>query len=151
MLPLAVSLALLATPALAPVPRCSPLIIINKVPDSTNLLSDLSPYFPVPPCEYGGPLAALRAGDYEVGRLLDQAEVPPSSQAVFGPRDDNLPLFPGQQLARHNILEGLVLLTRAAPRIGAFLRGEQELKVTGCRLHNPAFLAPSPTPLATSP
>ena len=95
MLPLAVSLALLATPALAPVPRCSPLIIINKVPDSTNLLSDLSPYFPVPPCEYGGPLAALRAGDYEVGRLLDQAEVPLPPRQCSGQEMTTCPCSPG--------------------------------------------------------
>ena len=66
---------LLPTPSLAPVPRCGPLIIINKVnlpndkvlrnrlfqvPESLSLISDLNPFFPVPPCEYGGPLQALR-------------------------------------------------------------------------------------------
>ena len=75
--------------AWAPVPRCGPFIFINKLPKSNSLLSDFNPYFPVPPCEYGGPLQALRAGDYE---------------AVFGPLEDNLPFFPGR-LPRHNILE----------------------------------------------
>lgn len=125
MVALAMSLALLATPALAPVPRCSPLIIINKVPDSTNLLSDLSPYFPVPPCEYGGPLAALRAGDYEVGGFLES----PLPQAVLGPREGNIPLFPGGQLARHNILEvGLARdpVTLCSPGPGAPDQGSTE-------------------------
>ena len=106
-------LLLLPSPTLAPVPRCGPLIIINKVeigrdlsdqiiwctlllfqvPDAVSILSDLNPFFPVPPCEYGGPLQALRAGDYE---------------SVFGGlpgQVDHLPLFPKGQLARHNLLE----------------------------------------------
>jgi hypothetical protein len=97
----------------APVPRCSPFILINKVPDSISLLSDFNPYFPVPPCEYGGPLRALRAGDYE---------------AVFGPSEDNIPFFPGN-LARHNLLEGIFLLKTALPRIRGYMKGEEELKV----------------------
>ena len=36
----------------APVPRCSPLLFINKLPESSNLLSDANPYFPVPPCKF---------------------------------------------------------------------------------------------------
>ena len=32
----------------APVPRCSPFIIINKIPESTSLGADFNPYFPVP-------------------------------------------------------------------------------------------------------
>ena len=34
--------------AYAPVPRCSPFIIINKIPESTSLGADFNPYFPVP-------------------------------------------------------------------------------------------------------
>ena len=46
----------------APVPRCSPYIIINKLAESSNIISDTNPYFPVGPCEYGNPLNAIRAG-----------------------------------------------------------------------------------------
>jgi len=89
---------LFLSPVLAPVPRCGPFIIINKVPDAVSLISDLNPFFPVPPCEYGGPLQALRAGDYE---------------SVFGGLPGqiyHLPLFPKGQLARHNLLEGIHVL-----------------------------------------
>jgi len=61
----------------APVPRCSPYIIINKVVESSNLLSDSNPYFPVPPCEYGSPEAALAAGDKEAVWLLEHPELIP--------------------------------------------------------------------------
>ena len=33
---------------LRPVPRCSPFIIINKIPESTSFGADFNPYFPVP-------------------------------------------------------------------------------------------------------
>ena len=55
----------LPSPAPAPVPRCSPFIIINKLAEFNNLMSDSNPYFPVPPCEYGGPLEALARGDLQ--------------------------------------------------------------------------------------
>jgi len=35
----------------APVPRCSFFIIINKLSEYSNILSDANPYFPVPPCK----------------------------------------------------------------------------------------------------
>jgi len=108
---------LLPTPSLAPVPRCGPLIIINKVPESLSLISDLNPFFPVPPCEYGGPLQALRAGDYE---------------SVFGGLPgqlDHIPLFPRGELAKHNLLEGIHILNKVAPRVAMWLRGEGDLKV----------------------
>ena len=53
----------LPRPVPAPVPRCSPFIFINKLAEWTNIWSDSNPYFPVPPCEYGGPLKALASGD----------------------------------------------------------------------------------------
>ena len=53
----------LPRPVPAPVPRCSPFIFINKLAEWTNIWSDSNPYFPVPPCEYGGPLQALARGD----------------------------------------------------------------------------------------
>ncbi len=49
-------------PVPAPVPRCSPFIFINKIAESSNLMSDLNPYFPVPPCEHGGTVGALLKG-----------------------------------------------------------------------------------------
>ena len=50
----------------APVPRCSPLYKINKLVESTNIFSDSNPYFPVPPCEYGGPIAALKVTTFSL-------------------------------------------------------------------------------------
>ena len=46
----AISLLLLAllSGCYAPVPRCSPFIIINKIPESTSFGADFNPYFPVP-------------------------------------------------------------------------------------------------------
>ena len=46
----ATSLLLLAllSGCYAPVPRCSPFIIINKIPESTSFGADFNPYFPVP-------------------------------------------------------------------------------------------------------
>ena len=91
-------------PVPAPVPRCSPLIIINKLVESTNAFSDSNPYFPVPPCEYGSPLAALKAGDYD---------------AVFiSARKQNVP--------RHNIYEFFWFLKTGLPRIIRMIKGEQQ-------------------------
>jgi len=56
----------------APVPRCSPFIIINKLVEWTSLWSDSNSYFPVGPCEYGGPIGALQQGDYNAVFLLDE-------------------------------------------------------------------------------
>ena len=59
-------LALLAPPVTAPFPPCSPLTFINRVVQSSNLSSDLHPYYPVPPCGYrGGTLEALLRGDLD--------------------------------------------------------------------------------------
>ena len=59
-------LALLAPPVTAPFPPCSPLTFINRVVQSSNLSSDLHPYYPVPPCTYrGGTLEALLRGDMD--------------------------------------------------------------------------------------
>jgi len=88
----------------APVPRCSPFIIINKVPESNSILSDGNPYFPVPPCEYGGPLEAIKAGDWKaVSVLADAGNVP-----------------------RHNFYELIWLLKTGAARLGRVLRGEED-------------------------
>jgi len=53
------------TPCLAPMPPCSPFILMNKMIESTNLLSDIHPYYPIPPCPHGGPLQALSKGDMD--------------------------------------------------------------------------------------
>jgi len=50
-------------PCLSPMPPCSPFILMNKLVESSNLLSDLHPYYPIPPCPHGGPLEALAKGD----------------------------------------------------------------------------------------
>ena len=44
----ALLLSVLLGSSYAPVPRCSPFIIINKIPESTSLGADFNPYFPVP-------------------------------------------------------------------------------------------------------
>jgi len=61
----------------APVPRCSPFIVINKVVEWQSWSSDMNPFFPVPPCEYGGPLQALLAGDMNAVFLMDEPELIP--------------------------------------------------------------------------
>lgn len=64
-------------PTPAPVPRCSPLFIINKLAEFNNLMSDSNPYFPVPPCEYGNAMNALRAGDFRsVFVLAEPTKIP---------------------------------------------------------------------------
>ena len=44
----ALLLSVLLGSSYAPVPRCSPFIIINKIPESTSFGADFNPYFPVP-------------------------------------------------------------------------------------------------------
>ena len=67
-------LVLLVKQVPAPVPRCSPWIIINKLVEWNSLWSDSNAYFPVGPCEYGGPIGALLAGDTDAVFLLNQPE-----------------------------------------------------------------------------
>ena len=55
---------MLVYPCLAPMPPCSPFILINKIVESTNILSDIHPYYPIPPCPHGGPLQAISKGDF---------------------------------------------------------------------------------------
>jgi len=73
--PLVWALLLSSLPCIpAPVPRCSPFIIINKLVEWTSLWSDSNGYFPVGPCEYGGPFRALQEGDLNAVFLLDEPE-----------------------------------------------------------------------------
>ena len=87
----------------APVPRCSPFIIINKVVEWNSIFSDSNPYFPVPPCEYGGPLQALAAGDWDAVFVLA--------------RPQNVP--------RHNFYELIWFLKTGLPRIWRVLAGKE--------------------------
>lgn len=101
---LLVVIAALVRPVPAPVPRCSPLYLINKVVEFTNIFSDSNPYFPVPPCEYGGPVGALAAGDLD---------------AVFvSYRKANVP--------RHNIYEFFWFWKTGLPRIIRMIKGQQQ-------------------------
>jgi len=94
-------------PVPAPVPRCSPLYLINKVVESTNFASDSNPYFPVPPCEYGGPLGALKAGDLD---------------AIFvSYRKANIP--------RHNLYELVWFFKTGLPRLWRMITGRQQFYV----------------------
>jgi len=97
--------AALIQPTPAPVPRCSPLILINKLAEASNILSDSNPYFPVPPCEYGGPIEALRHGDNEAVWILAHPELVP----------------------RHNFYEFIWLLKTGLPRWWRILTGKERL------------------------
>lgn len=89
----------------APVPRCSPLIIINKLAEYNSLMSDSNPYFPVPPCEYGGPLQAIQAGDWKaVSVFAEPAKIP-----------------------LHNFYELIWFMKTGSARLGRILRGKEEL------------------------
>nr|ALS04997.1 hypothetical protein [Calanus sinicus] len=90
----------------APVPRCSPLIIINKVPESMSLTSDMNPYFPVAECEYGGPMQAILAGDFNSVFILDE---------------------PGK-IPLHNLYELVWIVKKGWPRLQRILAGEEEFK-----------------------
>ena len=87
---------------LAPVPRCSPFIIINKIPESNSLSADFNPYFPVPECEYGSPLQALLAGDFAAVSLLADG---------------------GWKIPRHNAYELLWLFTKGPERLRRIIAG----------------------------
>jgi len=87
----------------APVPRCSPFIFINKLAEWSNVWSDSNPYFPVPPCEYGGPMEALAKGDLE---------------AVFVTAQ---PL----KISLHNFYEFVWLLKTGIPRMLRILAGNE--------------------------
>jgi len=98
-----ITLSVLVVPAPAPVPRCSPFIFINKLAEWTNVWSDSNPYFPVPPCEHGGPLEALARGDL---------------QSVFVTAQ---PL----KISLHNFYEFVWLLKTGIPRMLRILAGNE--------------------------
>jgi len=93
----------LPCPVPAPVPRCSPFIFINKLAEWSNIWSDSNPYFPVPPCEYGGPLGALGKGDLRSVFVTNQPL--------------NIPL--------HNLYEFVWLLKTGFPRMVRILGGKE--------------------------
>ena len=91
----------------APVPRCSFFLFVNKIPESNSLTSDMNPLFPVPPCEYGGPMQAIMAGDYKAVFILSDA--------------NKIPL--------HNIHEGVWAVKTGYARLQRMLAGEEEFKL----------------------
>ena len=99
---LSVFICLQVKTVFAPVPRCSPFIIINKIPESNSLSADFNPYFPVPECEYGGPLQALMAGDFAAVSLLADG---------------------GWKIPRHNSYELLWLFTKGPERLRRIIAG----------------------------
>lgn len=101
---LGVLLCLYVQPTPAPVPRCSPYIIINKLVESNSWTSDSNAYFPVPPCEYGGPREALAAGDYKAVYVLAEPEKVP----------------------RHNFYEALWFAKTGLPRMMRYLAGGEK-------------------------
>lgn len=88
-------------PVPAPVPRCSPFIIINKLVEWTSLWSDSNAQFPVGPCEYGGPFGALLAGDTKAVFLLEEPE----------------------KIPRHNIYELVWFLKTGGTRMARMMLG----------------------------
>jgi len=103
----ALVMILLPQPTPAPVPRCSPFIFINKWAESNNFWSDSNPYFPLPPCEYGGPLQALAKGDIKAVSVLAS------------------PL----KIPRHNFYEFVWLLKTGFPRLMRMIRGQEKFVV----------------------
>lgn len=97
----AVILVIFVQPTPAPVPRCSPWLIINKLVESNSWTSDSNPYFPVPPCEYGGPKEALNAGDHKAVFVLAEPE----------------------KIPRHNFYEFVWFLKTGLPRALRMMAG----------------------------
>lgn len=106
----------LPLPTPAPVPRCSPILLLNKVLDFSNIWSDANPTFPVPPCEYGGPLEALLAGDLK----------------AFGPAP------PINEIPLHTFYETIWFFKTGLPRIIRVLMG-QERYVEDTRILNEGY------------
>jgi len=105
--PLVWAFLLISLPCIpAPVPRCSPFIIINKLVEWTSLWSDSNSYFPVGPCEYGGPFGALQEGDYNAVFLLDEPE----------------------KIPRHNIYEFVWFLKTGMTRMKRMMLGLEPFK-----------------------
>ena len=92
-------------PTPAPVPRCSPFLFINKWAEFNSFWSDSNPYFPLPPCEYGGPLQALAAGDIKAVSVLAS------------------PL----KIPRHNFYELVWFLKTGFPRLVRMITGKEKL------------------------
>ena len=94
----------LPSPTPAPVPRCSPFIIINKLAEFNNLMSDSNPYFPMPPCEYGSWQNALAKGDL---------------RSIFV-------LAEPQKIPLHNFYEFVWFWKTGLPRFLRFITGKQK-------------------------
>ena len=67
----------------------------------TSLWSDSNAYFPVAPCEYGGPFGALLAGDTKAVFLLEEPE----------------------KIPRHNIYELVWFLKTGGTRMARMMLG----------------------------
>lgn len=92
-------------PTPAPVPRCSPFLFINKWAEFNSFWADSNPYFPLPPCEYGGPLEALAQGDIKsVSVLASPLKIP-----------------------RHNFYELVWFMKTGFPRLVRMLTGREKL------------------------
>ena len=105
----ALLLSVLLGSSYAPVPRCSPFIIINKLAEFNNLMSDSNPYFPMPPCEYGGWRQALARGDLRsVFVLAEPAKIP-----------------------LHNFYEFVWFLKTGLPRLARMITGKQKFVTDG--------------------
>ena len=90
-------------------PRCSPFIIINKLAEFNNLMSDSNPYFPMPPCEHGGWRQALARGDLRsVFVLAEPAKIP-----------------------LHNFYEFVWFLKTGLPRLARMITGKQKFVTDG--------------------
>ena len=72
--------------------------------ESNSWTSDSNAYFPVPPCEYGGPREALAAGDYKAVFVMAEPE----------------------KIPRHNFYEFIWMLKTGLPRAIRMLTGRQK-------------------------
>lgn len=68
------ALLCMVAPVPAPVPPCSPWIIINKLVEWNSFTSDSNAQFPVGQCKYSGPIEALLEGDTDAVFLLNAPE-----------------------------------------------------------------------------
>ena len=66
----------------------------------------MNPFFPVPECEYGGPVQAILAGDFNAVFLLNEPDL--------------IPL--------HNLYELVWIVKKGWPRLQRILAGEEKFK-----------------------
>lgn len=91
-------------PVVAPLPPCTPFLMVNKLVESNNWSSDMNPYYPVKPCPYKDPSKA--------------------------PLNMRFAIFSGPgKLFEHVATELGWLITKGIPRAIRMMTGQEEFKV----------------------